>query len=512
MPEGTDVDRGRGPFPVNAAGVHPVPTVPWPILLRRRVQAHIGERDSFRWWVLAVSLGGMFATGFTITILAVAVPGVAQELDSDTTTISWIVTAPILVFGLVGPTLGRAGDIFGHRRLYLGGLLLAALFAGLTALAWDAASLIAFRTAAAAVGAATGPSAMAMINRVFPPEQRVTAMGYWALVGAGGPVLGVVAGGPAVEQYGWRAIFVFQAPITLLAAIIAAMVLPSTPRRPDTRLDLAGAGTLAGATLSILLAINRGPSAGWTTWWVVGLAALSPVMLWWFVRIERRVDDPLIPLRYFGLRNVSVPLVVVGFVQFAYMGGFILTPLLLDAVYAYGEARIGLLSIPRPLAFAITGPLVGLAAVKVGERLTATIGTALVAASMVVLAAAATSPSDSLIVIALVLSGVGLGAASPSLAAAIANAVDEADFGVAGAMQLMVSQIGVVVGIQVMQAVQVAAAPRCAPDVCVGTEAIARVGESFRVAYLVGGGAAAVSAVVAVGIRSSPWAERAPTD
>lgn len=509
MPEETDVDHRRGDFPVNAAGIHPVPTVPWSLLiLRRRLQAHIGERDSFRWWVLAVSLGGMFATGFTITILAVAVPGIAKELDSDTATISWIVTAPILVFGLVGPTLGRAGDIFGHRRLFLGGLLLASVFAGLTALAWDAASLIAFRTLAAAVGAATGPSAMAMINRVFPAEQRVTAMGYWALVGAGGPVLGVVAGGPAVEQYGWRAIFVFQAPITLLAVLIAAIVLPRTPIRPDTKLDLAGAATLAAATLSILLAINRAPSVGWTAWPVVLLAAISPVMLWWFVRIERRVHDPLIPLRYFGQRNVSLPLVVLGFVQFAYMGGFILTPLLLDAVYAYGETRIGLLSIPRPLAFAITGPLVGLAAVKVGERITTVAGTALVASSMVVLAMAATSPSDGLVVLALVLSGIGLGSASPSLAAAIANTVDEADFGVAGAMQLMVSQIGVVVGIQVMQAVQVAAAPRCAPDVCVGSAAIASVGESFRVAYLVGGGAALASAIVALGIRPSPRSGR----
>ncbi|MEM8904519.1 MAG: MFS transporter [Actinomycetota bacterium] len=511
MVERTDVDDRRSELPVNAAGVHPVPTVPWPLLLRRRVQEHIGERDSFRWWVLAVSLGGMFATGFTITILAVAVPGIADEFDSDTATISWIVTAPILVFGLVGPTLGRAGDIFGHRRLYLGGLALAAVFAGLTSLAWDPASLIAFRTLAAAVGAATGPSAMAMINRVFPAEQRVTAMGYWALVGAGGPVLGVVVGGPAVEQYGWRAIFVFQAPVTLLAVIIAAMVLPSTPRRPGTRLDLAGAATLAGATLSILLAINRGPSAGWTAWWVIGLAALSPLMLWWFVRIQRRVTDPLIPLRSFGQRNVSVPLVVLAFVQFAYMGGFILTPLLLDAVYFYGETRIGLLSISRPLAFAITGPLVGFVAVKVGERVTAVAGTALVAASMFVLAAAATSPSDTLVVGALVLSGIGLGSASPSLAAAVANSVDEEDFGVAGAMQLMVSQIGVVIGIQVMQAVQAGAAPSCSP-LCIGGAAIADIGESFRLAYLVGGGAAAVSAIVALGIRSAPRAERAPTD
>ncbi|MEM9605805.1 MAG: MFS transporter [Actinomycetota bacterium] len=496
--------RHRDELPITSAGVHPVPTIAWPLLLRRRVQAQIRERDSFRWWVLGVSLGGMFATGFTITILAVAVPGIAQELDSDTTTVSWIVTAPILVFGLVGPTLGRAGDIFGHRRLYLWGLALTAVFAILTSLAWNAASLIAFRTLGAAVGAATGPSAMAMINRVFPADQRVTAMGYWSLVGAGGPVLGVVAGGPIVEEYGWRVIFVFQAPVTILAVLIAAIVLPETPRRPDTRLDMLGAVALAAATLSLLLAINRGAIVGWSTWWIVVLFALTPVFAIWFVRVERSVDDPLIPLRYFRYRNVALPLFTVALVQFAYMGGFILTPLLLDSVYGYAETRIGLLSIPRPLAFAVTGPLVGFVAVKIGERTTVAAGTALVATSMVVMARAATDPADGLIVLGLVLSGIGLGAASPSLAALVANAVDDEDFGVAGAMQLMAAQIGVVIGIQMMQAIQVAAAPPCWPNVCVGSALVSTVGDSYAVGYLVGGAVAAVSVLVALGLRSSP--------
>src|SRR5437868_3663140 len=105
-------------------------------------------------------------------------------------------------------------------------LSLTLVFAGLTALAWNASSLILFRVLGTGEGAATGPASMALIMRVFPEGDRVKAMGWWSLVGAGAPVLGVVAGGPIVEHLSWRLIFVIQAPLTFLALLLAVAVLP----------------------------------------------------------------------------------------------------------------------------------------------------------------------------------------------------------------------------------------------------------------------------------------------
>src|SRR5437588_5773439 len=106
---------------------------------------------------------------------------------------------------------------------------------------------------------------MAMIMMVFRPEDRVKAMGFWSLVGAGAPVLGVVAGGPIVEHFSWRWIFVAQVPFTLLALALAALILPG--RDPDERtddrgLDVPGVVTLGVAVTSVLFALNRGPEWG----------------------------------------------------------------------------------------------------------------------------------------------------------------------------------------------------------------------------------------------------------
>src|SRR5690606_2039147 len=133
--------------------------------------------------------------------------------------------------------------------------------------------------------------------------------------------------------------------------------------------------------------------------------------------------QPLLPMTYLGRRNFSFPILTQFFTNFAYMGGFIITPFLLHDVYRYGEARTGLLMIPRPLTFAVAGPLFGYLAVRIGERTSGVIGATVLLGSMGIFAVASPDQSDLVIVAALALSGVGLGASSPAMAASIANAV-----------------------------------------------------------------------------------------
>jgi len=474
-----------------ALGAEEVAVVPWPLMLRERVVERMAGSPRYPWIVLAVALFGLFSVGFTITILSVSIPRIADEMGSDTSTITWVVTGPLLAFAVLGPAMGKLGDIHGHRRIYGLSMACVCVFAGLTAISWSAGSLIAFRTLGAATGAAVGPASIAIINRLFPRERRVQAMGYWSMVGAGGPVVGVVAGGPIVETFGWRWIFIAQVPLTLAGLLLAMLVLPETERRERVAFDVKGAVVLALGATSLLFAINRGPLWGWSSPLIVIGFVLAPVAIATFAMIEQRVAHPLLPLAYVRRRNFSFAIATQCFTNFAYMGGFVITPIFLESVFGYPETRVGGLMIARPLAFAIAGPVAGYVAVRIGERTSAVAGSAFVVASMAALSTVAPGSSDLVIVGSLALSGIGLGCSSPALAASIANAVDERDLGVAGAFQQMMTQLGVVIGIQVMQTVSVVRRPSAG-----------EVG-AYGEAYLVGGAVAAVGLACAFFVQSS---------
>ncbi len=171
-----------------APGAEEVGVVPWPLLLRERVHEPLADRPTYPWAVLVVSLFGLFSVGFTITILSVSIPRIAGDLGSDTSTVTWVVTGPLLAFAVVGPAMGKLGDLYGHRRVYAWSMAGVSLFAALTATAWSAGSLIAFRTLGAATGATVGPASIALDQPAVPRRQRrVQAMGYWTMVGAAGP-------------------------------------------------------------------------------------------------------------------------------------------------------------------------------------------------------------------------------------------------------------------------------------------------------------------------------------
>src|SRR4051812_46702882 len=279
-------------LPVEAAGVDEVSVVPWPLLLRVRHRVRrLGASGPATnpWSVLIVALVGLFTVSVTITLLAVSLVDIAKDVGSDETTLSWVITGPMLAFGVVGPAFGKAGDIWGHKKVFLLGLLGAGVFAIATAFAWNAASLIAFRTLSASFGAATGPPAMAIINRLFEADKRVKALGYYSLVSAGAPVLGVVIGGPLVDAVGWRVIFLVQAPLCVLALLVALVFMPETERGERSRFDIVGSVLLGVGITSLLLAVNRGRDWGWTSIGVVGGMAVGVFALIAFFIVETKV-------------------------------------------------------------------------------------------------------------------------------------------------------------------------------------------------------------------------------
>ncbi len=461
---------------------------------RERVRAS----ESYRWWALVVLLLGFFSTGVAITLLSAVLPTIGREFDVGDHTVAWVVTGPMLIFGVFMPSMGKAGDLFGRKRVYLLGWTFSVLFSGLAALSWSAGALITFRLLSAAAGAATGPAAMALILAAFPAEERVKAMGWWSFAGAGAPVIGLVIGGPLVDLIGWRYIFAVQPPLALPGLVLAIWVLrPDVPQeRP--RFDVAGSVLLGLTMLSLLFGLNRTAAGGWFRPDVIVPLLLVPIFGWAFVRAERRHPEPLLKLGYFRRRNVAIPMGLTLLGHIPYMGTFFLSPFLLHSVLGYNNAKTAFALVPRPLANSLASAAAGYAAIKLGERFTAVGGMAAMAAGVFVLAAVGPTSSFGQVVLALVLTGLGMGFSFPGLASSIANAVDERDFGAVTAAQEMLMMVGIVLGMQGLQTIQAAREP------VVGEAA------AYQEAFLVGAIIAAVATVLAFGVRSMHRARPVP--
>jgi MFS family permease len=485
-----NVHEGHDPsVTFESGGVDEIGVVAWPVLLRRRLARKVGI--DHRWAVLWVVLGGLFTTGFTITLLVVSLSRVADDLHSSTAVLTWAITGPMLAFGVVGPAFGKAGDLWGHKRIFVGGLLFASVFAFASALAWSAATLILFRTLSATAGSACSPSAMAYINRMFEPSERMKPLGYWSFVTAGSPVIGVVIGGPLVEAVGWRAIFMVQAPLCLVGFVLAWWLLPNTDRLKGVRFDVWGSVTLGLGASLLLAAISQGRSWGWSSTATVGCLLLSIASLVAFVMVERRAAAPLVVLRWFRTRNFAWPVTSQMLANFSYMGGFFLIPQVLGVRgLGLGEATTGYLVIARPLAFSLTAPLAALVTIRVGERSAGVAGAIGVMISMVMWSSVSHGTGYVYIIAATAMSGVGLGIASPALTALMVNAVATADVGVAGAMQQLMTQLGAVLGAAVLATISVTAT----------TDNM----QSFHTAFWVAAVVASMAAAAAGFVRSTP--------
>ncbi len=488
----------------------------WFSLLRHRVQARAESSSRYQWWVLWSLLAGLFALNFTFTVFIVALPSVAQQFHTSVTVLTWTMVGPLLAYGLAAPILGKTGDIFGHRRLYLFGLAGAMVSAVLTALAHNVAMLLFARALDGVQGAATGTASGALINSVFARDERVKAMGWWSLVGAGGPVIGVSLGAPIIAAYGWRALFWFQLVLIVVAFAVVSVVLPrrrgshedETEKKASARLefksmDWVGSWSLSIAVTALMLGLSLGPSVGWTSALCLGSFVLSVVMTIGFVYRIRTAAHPLIPAHYFRRRNFVMPMVLRATANFAYFGAFFLFPLLMEQGYGYSIPHVGALAISRPITFSLCSPIAGYVAVRIGERVSAIAGAFFLTGSLALFALLSPSSGTWLIVVALALSGLGMGVAMPSSSSVMANEVKTNEFGVMSAAQMLTMQVGEVAGIQVLETVQQALVHQRG---LTGARPGPALLDTFHLPFAIGTAVGAVGLFSALFIHSTPRA------
>jgi MFS family permease len=433
-----------------------------------------------RGFVVTATLTGQFAAGFPLTILTVVLPAIAHSYGVSPGLLTWAIIGPMLVMAISTPVFGKIGDIFGHRRLFLISLAGSAVLAVVTAAAPTAAALIAARIVGQAFGAAAQPSALALIMRVYPPAERGRASGWWSMVGGGAPVIGLVIGGPLAQVFGWRALFLVQAGLTVVALAMAIPLLPRGHVTHRVKVDYLGAGLLMAGVLGILFAVNQAPTAGLSALTIAAfLAGLAATAL--FLWRQLRTPYPLIQLSYYRNPGYGLSIAVMFCIFFGYMGGFVLTPIYVESALALSLWATSLAMISRPIAMSLVAPVWVRLPLAWGRR-GPLVGSLLAVAAMAAFAAGAAGHSLAAFIIGNILGGLGLGIAQPALTAMMINSVGVDSQGAAGGQQAMATQIGAVLGISVLTGI--AAGHR-----------VTGTAPAYVVAYLVGA-ALAIGAVL----------------
>ena len=468
---------------------------PW--LIRRAPEAlrTVETRSSYRWWVLGSVLSGLFATGLTVTVLTTAVPVIRNEFDASLAVVSWVVSAPFLFRSIFVPMFGKLGDLAGRRRMWLLGFAVSTVASLLCGFAPNVGSLILFRAIAAIGSAAVVPSALALIAVAFEPDERVKAMGWWSATIAAAPLLGVILGGFVVEAVGWRWIFFGQFPFGVVALALGFVVLRESKGEEGQDLDVAGCVLSIAGLGGMLLVLNRGLDGDWSWTGVplVSTALLSLSCLVGFVVVETRSRSPILPVSYFRRPRFAGAVGANFFANFAYMGGFFITSVMLadPELFGYRADQVALAVSPRAASLGVMGPIGGYLAARYGGRAMATTGMALIVVSMGALAIATDGVAYPWILPGLVLSGFGLGLVAPPTAATVTNEATANDLSAASGALNMGASIGSSMGIATMSAVLSGAAATTA-----------RPGSgAFSTAFVVGGALCVIGLVAAWNLR-----------
>jgi MFS family permease len=401
-----------------------------------------------------VALIGVASSSFTITVLSAALPDIADDLDSSTGTITWVIAGPLLAFAVFTPMAGKLGDLYGHRRMYLLGFTAAAIMSFVTAASPNAGFLIGARIVTQAFASSTGPSALAIMMRAFPDDERTSVAGVWSAVLAASPAIGVVVGGPLIDATSWRTLFIVQGIGMAVAVVVSSRVLPESERRRDLTFDLLGGVFLAIGIAAILIPLNRAGALGWDHPVIWGGLLLAPIALVLFVWWERRTPHPLIELAVLAERNVSLPLVSQLFLNGPYMAGLVITSLMLgaDSTFAYNTTAISLLILPRPIMFSLGAWVADRLVNRLGGRTVVIAGCVGVSLGLASIGLGATQDWLAFVIIGVAIAGAGSGIARPPIIAALTESVGERDMGVGTGMLNMTGQIGAAAGISLLSA------------------------------------------------------------
>ncbi|GAB4583457.1 MFS transporter [Nocardia sp. IFM 10818] len=414
-----------------------------------------------RWRALPVILSAMFMAMFDYFVVNVAASSLQHDLRASEAALELVVGGYGFAYASGLVTGGRLGDLFGHRRMFVFGMLAFVLASLLCGLAWNSWSLVGFRVLQGITAAAMIPQLLALINTMFPAHERPRAMaGFGATVGLGS-VAGQVLGGVLLDLdlfgLGWRTLFLINVPIGLVAAVLAARWLPRYEQTHRPRLDLIGALGISSALALVLIPVTLGRPEGWPLWTWAAMAAALPVLLA-TLRYENRLlrtgGQPVLDTTLIGDRKFLAGMVISGGYLTFFAGFMLCLTLLLQNGLGMDPLAAGLTFAPLGLCFALSSFFARRIAERIGTRvilLGASISLLGMLVTSGVLAWYGPAVSAAVLIPGMMLVGAGNGMAIPStIGAVLSSGIPGHQAGMAAGVLTSAQQFGNAIGATVL--------------------------------------------------------------
>jgi EmrB/QacA subfamily drug resistance transporter len=410
--------------------------------------------DAATWRVAAaVTLGGIM-TSIDTTVVNVALDSLAHEFGTAVTSVQWVATGYLLALAIVIPLSGWASDRFGAKRVWMASIGLFLAGSMLAGLAWSVGSLIFFRVLQGLGGGMIMPVGMTLLTHAAGRAHVGRVMGVLGVQQLLGPVLGPVIGGALVEHAGWRWIFYVNVPVAALAIVAGQRFLPRALAQRSERLDARGFLLLSPGLAALVYGLAEMARTGalGEPRTLVPLV-LGALLVVGFVLHARRARNPLIDVRLFLIRPFSASAATTFCLGMGLFGALFLLPLYYQGARGQSALEAGLLMAPQGVGAAIMMPFAGWLTDRFGPGRVVLAGLAAVVAGTLPFALAGDSMPYPVLVLALVVRGVGMGAATmPAMAGGYAALDDEALARAASVLNVM-KRLGSSVGVALLAVV-----------------------------------------------------------
>jgi len=393
---------------------------------------------------------GMLVASISQTIVGPAMPRIVAELGGMDH-YSWVATAAMLVSAITVPIVGKLSDLYGRRGFYLAGLavfMVGSIVSGFAGSFW----VLVLGRAIQGLGMGTiMPLSQTIIGDIIPARQRGKYQGLMGAVFGVTSVAGPLAGGFITDHWGWRWLFFAAVPIGLAATAVVARFLHLPHQRREAKIDYLGIATLTVSLVSLLLATSLGgTSYPWGSATILGLYAVGVVALVAFLVVERRAEEPVIPLRLFRSSVFSASNIASFAVAMVMFGSIIYIPVYAQGVLGVDATNSGLILMPLMLGLVVMGILSGLVITRTGRYKGIMLsGVAIMGAGLFLLTRLTWTSTQTQLTVAMIVLGVGLGMAMQQYTLVVQNAVARADLGVATASTQFFRNVGSTVGIAV---------------------------------------------------------------
>lgn len=407
------------------------------------------EHPSFKWWVLATVIVGTFLGRIDQTIVNLALPKIIGDFNITVSSAGWIATAYILANAVFVPVWGKLGDTIGRKKVYVLGFSIFIFGSVLAGLSWNLASMIVFRIIQAIASSADYPTAMAILAVTFPPgRERAQALGIWSGSFAAAAVFGPLIGGPLIDNFSWRSVFLINLPIGIVGLLMAlAFVRESVSERKTVKFDWWGAVVLGAALSALVLVLDQGLSWGWLSAYSIAcyVATFAFTVLFWI--IEAGHAEPIVDLKFFSM-PVFVGALINNFIVFmGLMGSVFLVPIFAQTFLGYDATQTGYLFIPMAFGLLGAAPLGGALTGRVSARIVIFWSTLVAAFGLYLFTFIDPKSSAWALVLPLLIMAFGLGFGMSQRTGVIAAVVPDHEMGSASAVLALARNIAGAFGI-----------------------------------------------------------------